>query len=728
MTLERSFRLSSLFMTTSGFIGLVLTGKISPLAALLGGLVLVLHLIHASNLGFTRIMGLLSNLPKELWNVLVISTFFVCMADMVWISQDVLLAGINFLIVIMIYKLFHLKVRKDFLYLYAVSFLLLLSAAALTTEPWYGLVFLAFLLSSIWTLLLYHLRNEAEEYTLDTFGGGMTENFPITAKFFWATNGIAFAALFITTVIFFITPRTGVGFFQHDRGQAIRTSGFSQTVDLGVIGSIKLDPTVVMRVELPNQQERLHEPLYLQGAIFDHYDGRRWLNSFHLRQPVGRRHDGKFMMAPPRQILTGSSHTRQDIVMEALDSTVLFGIPTIQSIQGEFLILQKDQLGGVHLPYSLRRRFQYSVESRVATVTAQERQASYLTYPTFISNFFLQRPEASPRVEALARDVTRQAPTIFDKISAIKWHLISKYKYQLDVGNALPVNPVEEFLFERKTGYCEHYATAMVMMLRSIGIPSRLVTGFLPTDWNVFGNYYTVRQQDAHAWVEVYFPESGWVIVDPTPPGGAIAPSSTMALMSRYIDSLRLKWNRVVIQYSFRDQRTILREIREQSEPARTQAWGSVTTMMKWVRNWQAWIISHVHNLQWQQMVIWIGGIALCIYVLRVLIQRRRWALKPRQTSNPTHIMATKLYGHMLRILDAHGVQKAPQAGPLEFAGHVSSLRPNLAPIVQPLTYFYCRGRFGSIPPKAEELEEANNLLSKLRRELTQTTGTTQTG
>lgn len=720
MTLERSFRLSSLLMTTSGFLGLVLTTKVPLLLTLLGGTVLTLHLVHASGLGLTGIIRFMSRVSTELWNVLVITAFFACMIDMFWLSQDVLLAGIDFLIIVMVYKLFHLKVRKDFLYLYAISFLLLLSAAALTTEPWYGLVFLTFLLSAIWTLLLYHLRNEAEEYTFHTFGGGMTENFPITAKFFWATNGIAFAALFITTVIFFVTPRTGVGFFQHNRGQAIRTSGFSQSVDLGVIGSIKLDPTVVMRVQLPDNQDTLHEPLYLQGAIFDHYDGRTWINSFHLRQPVGRNHEGEFLMASRRQAARAQSHTRQDVLMEALDSAVLFGMPTIHSIKGSFLMLQKDPLGGIHLPYSLRRRFQYTVDSTVATVSPEERQASMLTYPPSISDHFLQLPEFSPRVEDLARSVTRQAPTPFAKASAIKWHLMSKYQYQLDVGMSLPVNPVEEFLFDRKTGYCEHYATAMVVMLRSIGIPARLVTGFLPTDWNVFGNYFTVRQQDAHAWVEVFFPQSGWVIFDPTPPGAAIAPSSTVALMGRFIDSLRLKWNRMVIQYSFRDQQTILKEIREQSQPARTQAWGSVTTMLKWMRNWQAWIMSHFQNLNWQHLVVWVGALTLGLYLLQLLIQRRRWSLKPRQTSNPTHVKATKLYGHMLRILDAHGLRKAPNAGPLEFAGHISSLCPSLDPMVQPLTELYCRGRFGSIAPKSEELHEANHLLSQLRRELVQ--------
>src|SRR3989454_389608 len=95
----------------------------------------------------------------------------------------------------------------------------------------------------------------------------------------------------------------------------------------------------------------------------------------------------------------------------------------------------------------------------------------------------------------------------------------------LDVGTTMSADPVDDFLFTRKTGYCEHYATAMVVLLRALGIPARLVTGFLPGVWNDFGNYYTIRQQDAHAWVEVYFPLSGWVTFAPTPSVPAAVPS-----------------------------------------------------------------------------------------------------------------------------------------------------------------------------------------------------------
>ena len=90
------------------------------------------------------------------------------------------------------------------------------------------------------------------------------------------------------------------------------------------------------------------------------------------------------------------------------------------------------------------------------------------------------------------------------------------YQYTLDVGGHRSDSPLDDFLFTRKTGYCEHYATAMVILLRTLGVPARLVTGYFASEWNNFGHYYAIRQQDAHAWVEVWFPRSGWITFDPT--------------------------------------------------------------------------------------------------------------------------------------------------------------------------------------------------------------------
>jgi len=169
-----------------------------------------------------------------------------------------------------------------------------------------------------------------------------------------------------------------------------------------------------------------------------------------------------------------------------LDTTTLFGVSFAQSIKGAFDFLRADEMDTLSLPYEPAARFQYSVLSFPVRVQEEERLAQNFSYPQAITDRYLQLPELSPKVGALAQQVTAATRTPYERIVAIEGHLRSAYRYSLDVGTTVPVNPVEEFLFARKTGYCEHYATAMVMMVRALGIPARLVTGFLPGEWNGF--------------------------------------------------------------------------------------------------------------------------------------------------------------------------------------------------------------------------------------------------
>src|SRR5262249_4618376 len=132
----------------------------------------------------------------------------------------------------------------------------------------------------------------------------------------------------------------------------------------------------------------------------------------------------------------------------------------------------------------------------------------------------------------------------------------------------------------RKAGYCEHYATAMVILLRTVGIPARLVTGFLATEWNEFGGYYTVRQQDAHAWVEVYFPRSGWVTMDPTPTVSTPVFTSRWDVLRRLSESFRLQWDRLFVRYSVGDQLAIVQGIRRGGDFLRDQIGDLVSSIL----------------------------------------------------------------------------------------------------------------------------------------------------
>ena len=171
--------------------------------------------------------------------------------------------------------------------------------------------------------------------------------------------------------------------------------------------------------------------------------------------------------------------------------------------------------------------------------------------------FNLQVPKGIEKVKQLALGITAGINNDALKAIAIERYLRENYIYTLST-SAPPegVSPIEDFLFNSRKGYCEHYATAMIMMLRSIGIPSRIVTGFYGGEMNSYGGYMIVRQSNAHSWVEALINKK-WLRFDPTPAVAAERPSAIVM----YLDMLKMQWNRYIVSYSSYDQREIMRVI-----------------------------------------------------------------------------------------------------------------------------------------------------------------------
>jgi protein-glutamine gamma-glutamyltransferase len=292
---------------------------------------------------------------------------------------------------------------------------------------------------------------------------------------------------------------------------------------------------------------------------------------------------------------------------------------------------------------------------------------------------------------------------------AIKQHLLSHYAYSLDVGSTPSASPLEEFLFTRKTGYCEHYATAMAVMLRTVGIPARLVTGFLPSEWNDFGHYYAVRQQDAHAWVEVWFPHSGWVTFDPTPSIMKTFPSPLLEQVWGLIDSIRLKWDRFVIHYSFYDQMTVAQGVRNQGERVRAYIGNIMDTLKNWNASRREPGTMRISLSPW----ISFGAILfcmICLLLIGVLLKTRT----AKTAFQKQDMAAVHLYERMLAALAARGVSKQPGTTPLEFSARVCREYHAAGPLVQELTALYYRVRFGHELLSQYDLQQAEELLIRL--------------
>jgi hypothetical protein len=656
------------------------------------------------------------------WNALLIGAFALFLVDMTTISRDLLPAGIHFLVVLLNVKLVTLKDRRDYRHLYAISLMAVLASAASTTDLWYVSIFVLYLTAAVWSLLLYHLTGRAESVRSPSVGSSPAAPaaaLRITRRFFWLTNGIAVSTFALTLLIFFLLPRISVGILQKPRGEGLRTTGFSERVDLGMIGAVKEDPQIVMRVELPDQPADSRERFYLRGLAYDQYNGRSWSFGSRQRRSLGVVGDGVFVVRSggnrsPSEL---AQPLRQDILLEALDTPVLFAAPYAESLNGEFTGVQLDSMLGLHLPYPSTSRIRYSVVSREHRILPGEQTSAVLEYAAAIRDRYLQLPKNLDRIAELARDVTRGAATPYDKAAALLQHLSSNYAYSLEAETRTSSHPIDEFLFTRKTGYCEHYATAMVLMLRSIGIPSRLVTGFLATEWNEFGNYYTVRQRDAHAWVEVYYPQSGWITMDPTPSSPLTVTPSVFVALQRLAESVRLHWDRVFIRYSGRDQLAIIYNLRDGSDSARDTLgqWTSAAAAAsaQFVKTWVARAQTLHPSMVWMLALVLLIGITSLMLMLS-----HRWPYG-RSAQRPTakaQQQIVQLYKKMLALSAQRGIPITPSTTPTEVARLVGERWIAAETIVFRMTALYCRARFSVRSPSSEELIQADEDIGILRR------------
>jgi transglutaminase-like putative cysteine protease len=720
MAIEQAFRFSAVLLAASAFAGLVLAHAVPLWLAILTGIILSLTLLQAAGVATYRDAVAEMRLPPVIWSLLLITALIGFVLDLFFLSRELLPAGIHFLVILLTVKLVSLRERRDFRHLYAISLMAILASAALTTDVWYVPIFLLYLLAAVWTLLLYHLTDNARQAT--TANNTDTALMPIhriTSRFFWFTNGMALLTFGLTLLIFFIMPRVTTGWVHKSQSAGLRTTGFSERVDLGTIGSIKQDPSIVMRVELPDHPTDRREPLYLRGTAYNYYDGRAWNASLAYRRPLTVTAEGTFVVRSGGTRPTGYPPflLRQDILLESLDTSILFAAPTAESISGEFPAVQADTMGGLHLPFPSTSRIRYSVTSQARQMMPDEQSAPKLDYPEAILRHFLQVPRVSDQVADLAQNVAGKAETPYGKVLAIQQHLTQSYRYSLDVETSTVEHPLEDFLFIRKTGYCEHYATAMVILLRIVGIPARLVTGFLAMEWNEFGGYYTVRQQDAHAWVEVFFPRSGWITMDPTPTVGTSAPGSRWEVLHRLIETSRLHWDRLFVRYSAADQVALVHGIRQGGDILRDHLGSLFSNLLSPLAHLVATLTPNLRSSH-QGILEFLGVVALLSLVLLAakMWRNSQWGTATRNGNARRYQAIVRLYVQMIRLAEREGISRTASITPTEFVQQVHHRCASAGPVVAGFIELYCRARFSRHSLTPQEFARAIEYANRVRR------------
>ena len=441
---------------------------------------------------------------------------------------------------------FDLPRRRDLAFSVVAAMALMAEAASLSLDERFGLFLLPFAgLAALWLFLSDQagvrstaspadiIRRPADRRSRRLAARGAAR----TGAFSVAAMGLATALVFVATPRlpgrqilappFSLVNRAAIPGFSGGvvnpafpsgagvRGKpgAVRGAGypgFGSAVDLRLRG--RLSDALVMRVRAP-------QPALWRGQVYDTFDGTSWTGSDDNQTlvPTGW---GPPVFIPPADPpgLAPESPLVQTFYVVGRQPNIVFGAYRIAQVYFPEGPLAVDSEGSVRAPVLLEPETIYSVVSRLPETTPSMLRSAGRRAPTVLAERYTQLPVDLPhRVVQLAHRITDQQPTVFDKVMAVERWLHTHTRYRLDVPpDPEGVNAVDWFLFERRTGLCEHIASAMAVLLRSVGIPARFVVGFGPGERNVLTGYFDVRQSDAHAWVEVYYPNVAWVQYDPT--------------------------------------------------------------------------------------------------------------------------------------------------------------------------------------------------------------------
>jgi transglutaminase-like putative cysteine protease len=620
----------------------------------------------------------------------------------------------HLIVFLSVVKLLQTKKDRDWVFLYLISFFEVLLAAGLSFSPIFLGTLTLYLLCGLSTIIAFEIQKSKR-------GLAATETHLLVppdsrifkhagrrrAKRTTEASRLPFVAVALLLLIcvlalplFLVAPRSGAAALTRGGASLTNFIGFSENVTLGEIGDLKRDSAIVMRVRIEDLQSA--GGFRWRGVALDEFTGRGWRKSAAARQSEDKKGGtGLFRIGT-----TEALHhlTTQTVFLEPIESPALFAASRPIAIQGDFPFVRVDAEGSMQTRRHEFERIIYKAVSDTTEPAVALLQRDVRPYPLTFQRYLQLPDNLDPRVAARANAmvVNAHARNRYDEAKAIESQLQQDYGYSLQMRASGP-DPLSDFLFNVKSGHCEYFSTAMAVMLRTRGIATRVVNGFLPGEYNEAAGAYTVRQSDAHSWVEVYFPETqAWVTFDPTPVAGRIEPvrSGLAGQLGKYAEALELIWFQYVLGYDKQEQRSLATSLHNRLFAYRLTLAQIVSTLRKEVSSRNAAI----------PLIAFTGFAALLLLFFVRRVRRFGWrrslSLSPRQANiNATSIV---FYERLLALLARRGVKRDPDLTPLEFA-HSLDLQPALT-----ITRAYNRVRFGRQELSAAELREIESTLKQL--------------
>ena len=672
--------------------------------------------------------GRFTPMPRILANL-------VTLASLALVTLEVRAGGVSpiltvgqFIVLLHLVKLFELRANRDYAQLLVLSLLLMVAAAISTASLLFGTIFIVYMFLSLHCCLLFHLKMEVDQarhmyqQPVDHLNPALlrqdARDLPRSMR--RLTGLIAAAGLAMAVLVFLFFPRGGqtlLGPLQAPASQAL--SGFNDRVGFQDVAKITPSEDVVARVELYSKGQKVTHPteMRLRGSVLNVYSGNdvsrgqwqwsrsqtpdrfesvgdlsssdvirsldspatdtSWKQVISL-QPTGT--NKLFAMAGPMNI---SSPHEMQVRFSRADGVLESDQPILQPIQ--YTVTSSGELPALIEP----------VEDRGERSVIDPAVAAYVRQPAVCG--------ADANAQPLAQYPLKGNHAFDHEIAAnIERHLRDNFSYTLDLTNLGSLgdrDPMAAFLTDFKRGHCEYFAGAMTLMCQSLGIPARYVVGFRcePDDFNTMGDYFLVRQSNAHAWCEVFTGQK-WETFDPTSARGDAEGTGHpyFAGLKKLFDYLEFKWATSVVAYNTGDRRNLILGLN--SQMFRTASSGSMS-LRGWMSDFQAELASpSVLKCVIAGMILLIVLAVGWFLVERLRLRRRaqRIGIKSLSTTDQVRLVRQLgFYDDLMRILARHKIRRPQNLTPLEFSRSLAFLPADIYRDIHRLTQLFYRIRYG---------------------------------
>ena len=491
-------------------------------------------------------------------------------------------------------------------------------------------------------------------------------------------------ALPIVALLFVFFPRSQQQFAMQFSQPLTGSGGMSDRLSPGSIATLALGKATVLRAEFPDGNVPSMTAMYWRAVVLWKGEGLTWV---HGNPMLPERSAGQL----------GGTPVRQHIIMEPHGARWLFAL---DQPAGEVRGARLQAGGFLQTAHPVLKRLQYDVvsqpENHETSPPAAQRDAA------------AEKPaRISPHVQKLVNDwrtAHRGDRALVD--AALHYFRHERFTYTLEPGTYASADPLDEFLFVRRAGFCEHYAAAFATLMRVAGVPSRVVLGYHGGEYNAGGHYVIVRQSDAHAWCEVWLKGAGWARVDPTE---MIAPERLSSGLDSFLESraaaapdaatpsaaatgwreirheIRLAWDNVNYQWDLR-----ILGFDEENQQAAFHALG-------------------FGGFAWLEILVWVAAVGALILGSIGLWQRR--------PGRPPGDEAARAYARFCRTLAAAGLPREPCEGPARYGERAAERFAPQAAAIREITALYTRLRYAPAAPPPATFLRAVRALPPLRYE-----------